>query len=182
MNRIWVVACYEKEPGSQVQSDLMARMTTIMKQMFPQSKIGIETKPGCWWLIVTVTCAKGGAWLLDVLGRWGVMRVLDHFATRRKEDIGLPGPESADSMATTDGGQLEPSQTTVSFDDKFSQYVAIARELKRDAPPLQVLNIAEWNDERKEGVLLQVRLYEETEAMNIVKCRNIEDLQKLMRP
>ena len=161
MNRVWVVAGYEREPDSEARSDLIKRASEMIQQMFPESGITVETESGSWWLIVTVACATGGAWLLDVLARWGVTKILDHAVGRGVDD------------------SEEPKSLP---DEKLNQCIEIAHELQSGAPPISVLNIAEYNDDRGEGVLLQVTLYEQTEAMNIVKFRNIEDLPRLMRP
>jgi hypothetical protein len=180
MSSIWVVAGYEKEPVGQVRADLVKRANGIVREMFPQGQIDIDTQAGSWWLIVTVVCETGGRWLLDVLGKWGVTKCLDRFVAALRENNALPSQEAADAAGISDPAQREAAQSIVSLDDKLNQCVALARELNHGAP-LRVLNIAEWNPERGEGSLLQLKTDGETETMSFVKCRNIEDLQRLMR-
>ena len=127
----------------------------MMEEMFPQSTISIKTEPGSWWLIVEV-CTKGGPWLADVLARWGLMRFLDGRVRRKK----LPA---------------------ASLDSKLAQCGALARELRGDDLPLRVVNILECPGGGKEGVLLQVKKEGLKETMSIVRSRNIEDLQRIMR-
>jgi hypothetical protein len=180
MNRIWVVAGYEKEPVEHVRSDLMKRAGEMMQRIFPQSHVRVETETGSWRLIVAVACATGTVWLLDVIGKWAVSRCLDHFAAVIRKDNTLLEQETVNLTTMSNDTQWQETQSGVSFDDKLNQCAVVARELNRGAP-LQVLNIAEWNDEREEGVLIQFKLDGEMKAMSFVKCQNIADLQRLMR-
>lgn len=180
MNRVWVVASYEKEPAEHIRSDLMKRAGEVMQRIFPRSDVRVEAERGSWRLFVVVTCVEGGAWLLDVISKWAVSRCLDRFISAIRKDNALLEQEIVNPTTVSGDAQSEGKASIPSFDDKLNQWAAVARELNHGAP-VQVLNFAEWNDERKEGVLIQFKLDGEVEAMSFFKCQNIADLQRLMR-
>lgn len=181
MNRTWIVVGYDTAPSALRQKQVSERLYAITQPLFPESTIEMETGGGSWWVAIALVCGPAGLWLLKVVCGWGVTEVLNTMRERRNRLNASPKKDDG-RVTMRDQVYRRGEDPLLSLDAKLNEYVLLARELAQDDPPLRLLNLAEWNDERQEGILLQFRLYERTDAMNIVRCQNLDDLQKLMRP
>jgi len=185
MNHVWVVAGFASRPEQSAQDNLRKKLSAVLRQTFPQCAVEFEEGTGTWWQAAGTVLAGGGCWLAGVIAAWGIGRLLDSQANKLSGDLQEPSGGQVDSSTVpTSDAHRESGNSSADLEDEFEPFVALANELRESKPPALQFTIAEYDDERKEGIVVQLKYEYDAQAFSIIRCRNtdIDGIRKLTRP